>query len=65
MDYSFIIQDDGLFVVASCFDGEIILAEGPTTIARISSKGVLIEEHTGFIFGKNFYEGGRCYRVSK
>jgi len=64
MDYSFIIQEDGLFIAASCFDGEIILAEGPTTIARMTTKGVVVEEHTGVILGKKFYEGDRCYRVS-
>jgi len=65
MEYTFITQDDGLFIVASCFYGEVGLAEGPTTVGRISSKGVIIEEHRGFLFDREFHEGDRCYRVGK
>ena len=64
MEYTYITQDEGLLVVASCFAGDITLAEGPTTVARINSKGVVIEEHRGFLFDRDFYEGDRCYRVS-
>ena len=64
MEYTFIIQDDGLFVVASCFDGEIGLAEGPTTVGRITSKGIITEVHKGSLIGREFHHDDRYYRAS-
>ena len=64
MKYTFIVQDDGLHVVADCLGAAIVLAEGPTTIGLISSKGIVTEVHKGRLIGKEFLHDDPCYGVS-
>ena len=65
MDYSFITQDDGLLIVASCFDGEIELTQGATTVGRINLKGRVTEIYQGSIIGREFFHEDGHFRVSK
>lgn len=65
MEYTYITQDEGLFIVASCFDGDIELTQGATTVGRINSKGIVTEVYEGTIIGRHFFHEDGYFRVSK
>jgi hypothetical protein len=65
MEYTYITQDEGLLVVASCFDGDIELSQGATTVGRINSKGIVTEVYEGSIIDRDFLHEDGYFRVSK